>query len=132
MKRDDQLSIGDIINVLKTITLKHPPFPIRLAVGTMNDKVAFYAFTMVPDRETGRLVEVTHVDYLSKYDGYYKEAVLARAESFLRSVFLHELFECFHVEGIRIRDPHAAEARKIPPLTIKLDGIFDGLMVTKQ
>ncbi len=103
-----------IARLLARVTFRNPPFPIEVRVLDFwdGDREVRCAFdTTVPNRDGGGAIRVTHgfrvpldprIDDKRLLDLIYAEA---------RRVFLHELDECFHVDGVRTRDPHASEQR---------------------
>lgn len=111
---------GELVEaIVARVAVKNPPFPIRLVVrdlGTL--EVGLAAITLVPDRDTGLPSKVTHTRLLPRHQVEdfsrdrveFERAILREVTELVRSVFIHEFDECFHIDGVRVRDPHAREA----------------------
>ena len=106
---------------LQRVTVKNPPFPIHLAIRNRFGINYLNAIIKVKDRDGGHPIEVnfnfdipTPISLSLFYD---------YIESRVQAVFLHEFYECFHVSGVRVKDPHpyggsdiSANFDMLPPL----------------
>lgn len=91
---------------LKRVSIRNPPFPVLLEI---HDTGRLTITLTVKDRDHGFEVHVMF-DFeilLPITDAIFLEVV----ESRLRAAWLHELHECYHVDGVRINDPHPTSSR---------------------
>lgn len=105
--------------LLAKVELRNPPFPIAFWLAPRPTdfgsrlRAEFIALVLVRDRETGRPSELL----FSAPVALDREPMLGaeeaecqfflEVEAALRSVFEHEFREAFHIDGRRVRDPHA-------------------------
>lgn len=97
---------------LTQVELRNFPFPVYLFVqgphvAWMPGRVC--ARFHVPDRDTGNPSSVTHVLTLSPVDADDNEGARDVLFDALLHALRHELREAFHVEGVRVFDPHVPE-----------------------
>lgn len=102
--------------LLRRVMFKNPPFPIevmfvpRRELGDARARTVACVFEIrVACRETGRQIRVSHPFTLNTCMDDEQLLRIIHAEA--RRVFLHELDECFHVDGERVHDPHANDHR---------------------
>lgn len=95
----------DVPALVNRIQLRNPPFPIALGCAGQGN---FWLVTIswrVPHRdEPTRLVDVA--SYVTVAPSATPERVLLEIEDRIRGAFVHEFQECFHIDGVRVRDPH--------------------------
>lgn len=84
---------------IEGLELRNPPFPVEVYLVRDSGLVIE---VRVPDREHGGIITVCHpfaLPYLAVPIEEYVYGCLER-------VFIHELRECFHWRGFRVKDPH--------------------------
>jgi hypothetical protein len=94
--------------VRKRISLKNPAL-LGLKVDVevdARDTLMIRASYLVPHRDTGDQTRIFNVSTYHRWDDMPAEYLLAMVEDHIRSVFLHEFYETFHRDGVRIHDPH--------------------------
>lgn len=100
--------------------LRHPLYgAVRMEWSPREDGLHLRIFGKVPDRDTGRPVEILQVGMISRYvvtDYCVEEKQLVDmidrfVRTSLRDAVLHEIDEMLEFDGKQIRDPHAAKAR---------------------
>lgn len=69
---------------------------------------------VVQERDTGELITVMHPHHIPPFTEM-KEFV-RWFESKMELVFLHELWESYHVDGVRVNDPHKNDPPPAPPI----------------
>ena len=100
----------EALAIMHRVTVRNPAFPIRLEARICDyDSIEVRATTTVPCRDTGAPIRVVHTEHIRAFS---EDQVLAFMTGFIRTVFDHEFRECLHVDGVRVRDPHANEAKR--------------------
>ncbi len=90
------------------IEIRNPPFPMYMSIepGSFHDSGRLIIRARVPDRDGGHPIDVMHPFPIP--DPRYR--AMMPFEEFvwdcIRNVVMHEAAECFHVDGVRVRDPH--------------------------
>jgi hypothetical protein len=104
------MSPREALAIVHRVTVRNPPFPIRVeARVSERGGLEVNVITTVPCRDTGTPIRVRHTEHVCPFS---EEQVLAFVTGFIRTVFDHEFKECLHVDGVRVRDPHANEAKR--------------------
>ncbi len=102
------MTIDEIVAVARRVSFKNPPFPVQCTIEVRAGMLGVMAVIImhVPDRETGhhRRQFYEMPLYLEVFED--EQDVLTVMFEAARSAFLHELDECWHVDGVRTRDPH--------------------------
>lgn len=96
-------TIKEFEQCLQRIEIRNPPFPISIYIRELVGIARLHIDTVVNDRDDGRPTEV-HFNF--KLEPMYEEQFIEYVESCLRGVFLHELAETFHLDGVRVHEPH--------------------------
>lgn len=98
----------DVPALVKRIEIRNPPFPVEL---TCHRQVTVGGWLVhvtwkVPHRDNPmKLVEIGCYAMIKDHDS--EMYALMEIEDRIRGAFVHEFQECFHIDGVRIRDPHA-------------------------
>jgi hypothetical protein len=115
------MTTDEFIACVARIELRNPPFPIQIVARRMeyvvnsngkDDVVGGVELTVaweVPDRDTGLPQPVSTVQQFRARDiGHMDEkAVFEVIYRSVMNAFYHELQEMWHIDGVRVRDPHA-------------------------
>lgn len=89
--------------LLSQVELKNPPFRIELQAADHMTHGYLFVQCHVPDRGHGFPTTITH--QYSIPDPRHRDWLTWIYECVQLAV-LHEVAECFHVGGVRVRDPH--------------------------
>lgn len=105
------MTYDEFCAALSRVTMKNPPFPVEVEPRLRFDRLGVAVTWRAPDRDTGKPTRITEEHDMPPLD-YIKEAdVFALVHRAVVKSFLHECDECFHVDGVRMFDPHAKDAR---------------------
>lgn len=110
------MTAAEAVEFVRTrIELKNPPFPgTKLMAENVAGALRLTLRFEVPHRDTGEIGPIYQTEIISAFDDfpmppdYFKHHVA----DFVRRAFMHEFGECFHVDGVRIFDPHQGEAER--------------------
>ena len=96
------------VRALRLVTLREPPYGEK--------RYRLDVVTAVAERDTGEPTTVTLSHELAacvveSYAADRREVLLDFVYNALRGVLLHELDEAWHVDGVRVKDPHKSERR---------------------
>lgn len=105
------MAVDVLDEALASVSLKNPAFPIDLVVTRSHERTALEVRLLVPDRETGVDTRVIHsfpVPPWKLMNGRWSRADAVQwVRLCLDRAIRHEVDEWWHVDGVRVRDPHA-------------------------
>lgn len=110
------IELDDIDALLARVKMQHSP----IRFGPMHASRKSFTCphgeiivpTYVPDRETGIEVAVTFQFTLPPYLRNEAEFYWWLGKQ-LETIFVHEFKEAFHVDGVRVLDPHANDCKAV-------------------
>lgn len=103
--------------IRRRILLKNPPMEMTLGTEVVHDdsismstgRIRIWVKYRVPARDTGDVIPISNWQDIMLWDGFREEELVDMVEYQVRGAFLHEFGETFHLDGVRVRDPHAGE-----------------------
>lgn len=111
------IELDDIDALLARVKMQHSPIrfgPMRASRMSMScPHGEIIVPTYVPDRETGIEIAVTFQFSIPPYLRCEAEFYAWLGKE-LQSIFVHEFREAFHVDGVRLLDPHARDWKHEP------------------
>lgn len=104
-------SLDDVRASIKRCEIKNPPFPITMTIdpdpyfGALGSGVMVRFDAKVKDRDGGHEIALQcgRIFYTTESDAY----IVREIEAVVKEIFMHEFHECWHMDGIRVHDPHA-------------------------
>lgn len=90
--------------VLAHVTFRNPPFPIWLNMRQRHETVHLEIAMLVRDREHGGPITARIAEPIML--PMRRDAFFAYVAAAVRGAFIHEFSETFHVNGVRVYDPH--------------------------
>lgn len=110
------MTAAGVVDMIRgRISIKNPAIrdlTIEAAVDEAHDAVRITLRHVSPGRDDGQpqalffmhLISVHEIDRMP--DDYVLRGLVA---DIVRQLYLHEFQECFHIDGVRVFDPHAEE-----------------------
>lgn len=97
--------------LLARISLRNPAIATRLRLrpGYSRIGATLEVRLLSPHRDTGEMIEVSLDTHLRWGEDYPEGYAIHQIMHAIEQAWLHELRECFHVDGVRIKDPHGGE-----------------------
>lgn len=103
------MTFAEAKKIAETVTMKNPPwrhwrmvFLDRLDEAGMRIQISFEA----PDRDNGQPTQVFVIRGCAEYQLRDERSIVHEVRKAIETAFLHELDESFHVNGVRVNDPH--------------------------
>lgn len=105
----------EIAATVARVSLQNSPIPVRYFRSRREPVgISLTLCVTVPDRSTGEATQVFHVRFLASYD-IDADRLIYTCRAMLIGAFLHEFAEAYHVDGVRVEDPHANDP---PPVDL--------------
>lgn len=101
--------VDQAYRALDRIQIKNAPWLMALTIdkGEKPETWVLGVRIETTDRDVGDLLNLTF--YFPFTLPMTERGLMTLYESSVRHVFLHEFAECFHVDGVRVNDPHVGQ-----------------------
>lgn len=99
-------------------SMRNFPFPITIGISipdgrSLDPLIQVRIVARLRDRNTGRPVDIAFADALPFLGFASARFSITMLDDFIfrsvEKVVLHEVAECFHLDGVRVHDPHRHE-----------------------
>lgn len=101
---DAEGMLSSLRALLATVELRNPAIPTSLSITiddtTVDQFLVLQVIVEVPDRDSGDLSMLRHNIHVPPDD------FLTFVRRAVRAVWVHELDESWHVDGVRVNNPH--------------------------
>lgn len=98
-------SLERLRKIASRVTMVNSPIAISsVSISELEGDYHATISVLVPDRESGTPRAVFHTRRI--YEDYEEAMLLDVIREMTRNVFNHEWAEAFHVDGVRVHDPH--------------------------